>query len=426
MNAHAPLVLLAATAALTLANTRAQAPTQIGAGTAQARDILSPFRQPDQDYPVPDALYDALRRMQNIADHVDYDDKSFDEHGREIVDHPDWRAAYRDLERVRGRGFEGQLARIIRRSRSAADRDTAFYGAFFGETPEHVINLIAHIPGEPHRPTREKAMNRAIPYLRANLGRRVDELTEEQRQHLAAMRRESGQLGKNEDLVADHFAYGLNIKPFAELLALDDSLDRAQGWWFFKEVVRMRREEVDIWLRPLVGRIRLAVREGQPIERRQVFELLSILDPKGRTPPPANAEGERVTEWSSDVIESVFDPIRVVSEGLVELYPGRDRDALVRVGLDLLRRGGLGQPARGQLENGDWYGGVRISTRPEPLDQLPIPVGATLTAINSKGFNDEEELLGVIETFLEAGNVRLLVEFVQAGKAKAVEFRIID
>ena len=428
MFAQAPHVLLAATAALSAFGAGAQDPTKVGAGTAQARDILSPFRAPDQDYPVPDAVFDALRRMETIADNIDSNSSSssFDKEGRQIIDHPEWQAAYRDLTAARGRGFEGQLARIMRRSRSAADRATAFYGAFFGETPEHVINLISHIPGEPSRPTREKAMARAIPYLRANLGTRVNQLSEDQRQMLIAMRREAGQLGANQGLEAGSFAYGLNIKPFAELLALDDSLDRAQGWWFFKEVVRMRRNDVDVWLRPLVGRIRLAVREGEPLERRQVFELLSFLDPMGRMPPPANAEGERVTEWSSEVIESVFHPIRVVSEGLVELYPGKARDALVEVGMDLLRRGGLGQPARGQLENGDWFGGVKIAARPEPLDQLPIPNGSTLTHVNSKGFSNEAELLEVIETLVKAGNVRLLVEFVERGKPKAVELRIID
>jgi len=396
----------------------------------QKSDILTPFRNPTQDYAPPDAVYEALRTMQAVAEGPARDSVRTDQDGREVCDHPEWKAAFQRLEAAKGPSYENYLAQIMRRSRSVEDRATAFYGAFFGDHPEHVINLISHIPGEPFRPTREKALARAIPYLRVHLTRRFGDLSETEQAELMAGRPQVGSpaaksMGITSDPTAESFLYALNLKPFAELLLVEDPLDRAQGWWFFKELVQLRRGDVDSWMRPMVLRMRRAAVSDNKVERNEVFGLLAAIDPQRRSPPPIDAEGDALTDWINDVIESVFPPIRTVSEGLVEIYPGRQREELIAVGRDVLRRGGLGEFKADRFENGDWYRGIQINALLPPLEKLGLPVGAVLCSLNGQPITGEKQLLDAVTKQLTAGAVSLIVEYARGGEMRAVEFRVL-
>src|SRR5262245_22659732 len=130
------------------------------------RDALSPFRNPQDIVAPPDELFVKLSTMRRIADEPGAA-KSFDAEGREIVDDDAWREARRQAERI---GIDAAiLANLMRKSRNADDRAVAFYAGFFSPNEEHVFELIAHIPGEPERKTRERAYPRAIAYLRAHI-----------------------------------------------------------------------------------------------------------------------------------------------------------------------------------------------------------------------------------------------------------------
>src|SRR5262245_41372076 len=188
------------------------------------RDILSPLRNPVDPCAPPDELVPQLRNMEAIATAPNAA-KSFDKEGREVVDDKAWRAAKAQVDRL---GIDASnLAQIMRLHKNAGERATAFYAMFFVPNPDYVVNLIAHIPGEPERKTREAAMPRAIEYLRVTLRRRFGDLSPEQKAELvkalpkvgSPQARAAGVVREPQD--EDHL-HDLRLTPFFQLLDLDD------------------------------------------------------------------------------------------------------------------------------------------------------------------------------------------------------------
>jgi len=394
------------------------------------RDILSPFRDPDQDYPPPDAVYAALRTMKNVAEGPGRDALSYDPDGREVCEHPAWSRAFRDLGDAMRQGYEGDLAQIMRRSRSAEDREIAFYGAFYGTNVPDVINLISHIPGEPERRIREQALPRAIAYLRVHLQRRFGDLSADQQKALRDQRPAVGSpaakaRGITEDYTDETWLFGLNVKPFLELLDAEAPLDRAQALWFFKELMFIRPDLAHDWLRPQAPRIRRAATSPSDAERNEAFGLIAALDPEKRSPPGPDATEDEIHAWLDTVLEDVFPPVHRVSSGLVHLYPGRLRDRIVAAGQDVLRRGAMGRFVAERLPNGEYYRGIELNPLPEPLDELGFPTGAVVTAVNAQAVTKEAQLLDFLTKALQGGTHTFVVEYVRNQKVHAVEIRVI-
>jgi len=392
------------------------------------RDILSPFRSPQDVYAPPDALFEQLRIMQAIADRPGVT-KEFDAEGREIVDDPTWRAARAEVERL---GLDAAyLAQIVRLHKHDGQRATAFYGAFFVTNRDHVFNLISHIPGEPVRKTREAAMPRAIGYLRANLGRKFGALSQEEKDTLtkalpqigspAAKARGLTRLPKDEDHLHE-----VRLKPFFQLLDLDEAIDQAQGLWFLKEVFAIRRDQAQLWLEPALPRLRQLLQSENDVVRNEAIGVLQQIGPKNWRQPPVDDPRDLQT-WADEAIKALFPPIRNVNDTIVQLQPSPERDAIVAAGRKALETSAIGDPVTGRTPDGQYYRGYRIASVPEELRPLAIPREAILTRVNGVAVVDAATLLATVRTQLEkVGHPRtLFVEYLRDGTLHAIEYRIL-
>ncbi|GAB4152381.1 MAG: hypothetical protein Fur0037_21150 [Planctomycetota bacterium] len=414
-------------------------PSAIAAARAQGggypeRDILSPFRNPSEIYAPPDAVYEQLRVMRGIAADPRME-KYFDENGVEVVDDPRWKAA---REKLAALGIDaGYLAQIMRTSRNADDRDLAFYGAFFCDNPSYVLNLIAHIPGEPVRATRRSALPRAVAYLSAHLRRKWGDLTEEQKKALnlpAVGSPAANAAGLKRAPSDQEHLYSLNLKPFLQLLDLDDPEDQALGLWFVKECSLLQIDLAKAWLEPVLPRLRALLRSEDSRVREQARGLFAAIGPKDLGEAP-KTDGPELDAWAKKASDRLFPPIRAISEGLVELHPGPEREAIAKAGRQALLGGSIGEPISVRGDDGRWIRGFRVARVPEGLEALRIPAGSVVISVNGCPVADGKELLALVEKILAPGGDRsrrpagrrfsIVVEFARNGRTMAVEYRIL-
>jgi hypothetical protein len=404
-----------------------------------ARDVLSPFRAPDEIAAPPDALFAALRTMRRIADDPAAV-KSFDVDGREVIDDEMWRAAREEAERI---GVDaGMIAVQIRSNRNADERALAFYGAFFCGNIDHVFNLISHIPGEPVRQTRERAYPRAIAFLKAHVGRRFGDLSPERK---AAIQAEMPQIGSpaakargitrmptDEDML-----HTVHLPPFYQLLDLDDAMDQAQGLWFVKETCLARRDLAASTLEPALPRIRQLLRSPEASVRHEAFGVFCAIADKDLKVPDAK-DTAAVESFAVAAGKSMFPPLRRTSEGLLWLLPGEERDALVAAALAALDKESLGRPDRGETSSGVPFRGFRIDTVPEALASLAIPQGAVILSVNGVAIHDAKSLRKAVEDqfwFIDRSESKegvkkqkstatIVVEYQKGDETKAMEYRV--
>lgn len=392
------------------------------------RDILSPFRNPVDTCAPPDELFRQLRNMQAIVASPDAV-KSFDKDGREVVDDKNWRAARAQVERI---GIDAaNLAQIMRLHKNAGDRATAFYAMFFVANPDHVVNLIAHIPGEPVRETRQAAMPRAVEYLRVNLRRRFGDLSAEQK---AEVQRALPQIGSPEAKARgvvraprdeDHL-HDILLVPFFQLLDLDDALDQAQGLWFLNQVFTMRRDLALHWAEPALGRVhQLLLSDSQPVKEQAIAYFQAIGPAKLR--PPPTGDPHALQQWAEEAGKALFPPIRNLNDTIVQLHPSPERDAIAAAAVKALETSAIGDPVSGQAKDGKYYRGFRVITVPEELKALAIPAEAVITTVNGVGVTDGPTLLKTVSDQLrQLGHPRrLFVEYVRSGVQHAIEYRVM-
>ena len=129
--------------------------------------------------------------------------------------------------------------------------------------------------------------------------------------------------------------------------------------------------------------------------------------------------------WLDDVLYDVFPPIRIISPGLVDLYASEDLDQVIEKGRDVLSREAIGEPDSGKLPNGLFYRGFRIATLPRPLNKLGLPVGAVVTTIQGQPVATGAQILTALETWF-ANSRSVMVEYVEGGRTKAIEYRLVD
>ncbi len=392
------------------------------------RDILSPFRTPVETYAPPDELFKLLREMEAIAAAPNAP-RSFDKDGREVIDDVRWRAARAQVQRI---GIDaGYLAQIMRLNKHAGDRATAFYATFFCDNPDYVVNLIAHIPGEPERKTREAAMPRAVEYLRKNLRRRFGDLTPEQKLEVqkalpqigSPAARAAGVLRAPQD---DDHLHDILLVPFFQLLDLDDPLDQAQGLWFLKEVFLLRGDLALRFAEPSLPRVRQLLASDSAKVKEQAIGLFQAIGPARLREAPVD-DPRALQAWAEEASKALFPPIRNLNDTIVQLYASPERDAILDAGSKALETSAIGDPFVGQTKEGQVFRGFRVARVPDELKALAIPVESVITTINGLGVSDAATLLQTVRDQLRAlGHPRkLFVEYVRDGVTHAVEYRVM-
>ena len=413
----------AAAVACTLQVAAAQEPIHCG---YPERDILSPFRNPTDITAPPDELFRNLRIMKNLAEKMP-DKVSYDAKGRQVVDHETWRAAYDKVQQI---GIDaGSMAQMMRLHRNAEQRDVAFFAGFYCDNIGYVMELISHIPGEPVRQARERAFPKAVEFLRANLGRRFGDLSDEERELvLANMPKVGSPVAKARGIKRapqdqDHL-HALRMQPFFQLLDVEEAIDQAQALWFLKEVFTIRLDLANVWLEPALPRVKQLLVTGDDQVRKEAIELLQLIGPKKM--PAAPKDKEALMAWADAAAKHMFPPIRSINGAIVQLFPSEEREAIAAAVTKALENSSIGDPFRGQDKSGKWYSGFRVARVPEELKQLAIPVEAVITTVNGVAVDSGEGLLKLVTKFAKRRKpARVYVEYVKGGKGYAVEYRVM-
>lgn len=417
-------LILAATAALPAQQKQKAPPAYPG------NDILSPFRKCDEIYAPPDAVFEELKIMRGRAERESAR-TSFDKDGREVVDDDLWRAS---LARLRKMQLDpGYLANILRKSRNADERDLALYGAFLCADVAAVFNLISHIPGEPEMKTRQKAYPRAIAFLKAHIGRQWGGLSAEEKKALdlppigSPAAKAAGLTAEPKD--TDHL-YTLRLQPFFQLLDLDSPIDQAQGLWFLRECFAIRKDLARAWLEPALPRLRELLASDKTMVREHAIALLAVLAPKLKAPGP-NDGPDLIADWAEQAIRTEFPPVRIVSDGLVLLWPCEERDAMAQAAEEALRTGSAADSTNAKTTTGQPVRGVRITRVPKALEALPIKTGMVITFVNGTPINDTRQLLELCQQVLKprtpgtAPRGKLMFEYVIGNESRALEVRVM-
>ncbi|MEO6593868.1 MAG: hypothetical protein ABIP94_03850 [Planctomycetota bacterium] len=391
-------------------------------------DILSPFRTPGEVYAPPDALFRVLREMEAIANDPT-SVKTFDTEGREIVDSARWRLARSEADRI---GIDAAiLAQIMRTHKNANDRATAFCAMPFAANPADVLNLMAHIPGEPERKTRELAMPRAVGYLRANLGRRFGDLDEGQKKAILAA---TPEIGSPAAIAAgivrapqdSDTLFQLRLVPFFQLLDRDEVIDQAQALWFLKEVFTVRPDLALIWLEPSLPRVRQLLATTSDKVKEQAIGLFQLIGRADLRKPPID-DASAMQAWADEASKAMFPPIRNLNDTIVQIHPSPERDALIEAATKSLETSSIGDPYLGKAKDGTWRRGFRVARVPDELKVLAIPAEAIITTVNGVGIGSAATLLQTVREQLRTqGHPRtLFVEYVRDEVVHAIEFRIM-
>ncbi len=390
------------------------------------RDILSPFRSPADVYAPPDELFRNLRIMQGIADKMP-EKARYDDKGRQVVDHDAWRAAH---DRVQQLGIDaGLLAQMMRLHRDGGQRRTAYFGSFYCDNLGYVMELISHIPGEPVRATREMALPRAAAFLRAHLGRRFGDLTDEERALVVANMPQVGSpAAKARGLTRapderDHL-HSLRLVPFFQLLDCEAVIDRAQGLWFLRQVFDVRIDLAQAWLEPALPRVQQLLEDDDEAVKDAAIALIQSIGPADLAPPPEDAAALRA--WADLAGKHLFPAIRNLNDTIIQLFPGAERDAVAAAGVQALEQSSIGDPFRGQDKDGKWFSGYRLARVPDALAPLAIPAEAVITSVNGVAVESAASLLAVARKLCSrARPTRLFVEYVRDGERHAVEYRLM-
>ncbi|HEX5052588.1 MAG TPA: hypothetical protein VFZ65_12505 [Planctomycetota bacterium] len=391
------------------------------------RDLLSPFRNPGEVYAPPDELFRLLREMEAIANDPN-SIKKFDEEGREIVDSARWRLARAEVDRI---GVNAAiLAQIMRTHKNANDRATAFYAMTFAPSPVDVFNLISHIPGEPERRTRELAMPRAIAYLRAHLGRRFGDLTEDQKNAIvSAMPKIGSPMARSAGIVRaprdEDTLFELRLVPFFQLLDQDDPLDQAQALWFLKETFLVRLDLALKWLEPSLPRVRQLLASDDDKVKEQAIGLFQVIGPKDLQKPPT--DGSSLQVWADEACKALFPPIRNLNDTIIQIQPSPERDALIEAATKALETSSIGDPYLAQAKDGTWRRGFRVARVPDELKVLAIPAESIITTVNGVGVSNAKTLLQAVrdQLRLQGHPRKLFVEYLLGDAPRAVEYRIL-
>ncbi|MCB9888423.1 MAG: hypothetical protein H6836_02515 [Planctomycetes bacterium] len=396
----------------------------------RVHDNLQPFRAPSglvgQVPSSCEELIDELTQMRRLAKDARPDQLTRDAFGREICNLKTWTDAF---ERVKAKGLrnEGWLGKVFMEDSSRLRRSVCAYGMYYFNNAQHILNLIAMLPGEPVREIREDGMVRALEFLRV---------------HLPKSQPQNPKDPTNGVVVP---TYNFNPLPFFQLLDAKDASDRAQGLWFLANVLRIRHDLGRAYFGEIKDRLpALLLSDTKPV-RSAAVDLLAEIDRNKKRVRQANDSDADLREWFTALDYELFPPIRHVSSGLVELYPSKDLREIGKVGKRSMVDSFFPR-ASVKTKTGKVRYGIRVPTLPDSLKKLGIPDGAVLVGVNGEPVSQASDVLRIVSSFVElhqkaqaaraaSGQAKapaprrapaLMVEYVEQGVEKLKEFRLMD
>ncbi len=391
---------------------------------------LQPFRAPkgfdmtmlpNQRFP---PFWNDIAKLSGIRKAAPAGTVSFDRDGREVVDSKAWRET---LERVRitNPKLEGQVGQVLRHSKSLKLRQHAYYGLFYFNDIQNVLDLAAQICAEPDHRTRQDGYRRTLKYLAVHLVESVP---------LVAGRYNSPVKPK----------YNFNIWGFLQLPRLGNQpREQAEGLWFMTEVLRIRHDLGRVYLMEIKDVIPQLLSSPSASVRQETVKLLRVIDRNKHKVPTGNASAEQLLAWWDDIAYELLPPVEHVSTGKTILHPSKDLDDIIDVGKQVLaKKDMIGTVKTVSLDNGRLRRGLEIQRLPRPLHLLGIPKGAVITSVNTVLIEDSASLLNCLNKAVEEHQDKkkareddktapvpplvFLVQYVHKGRELAKDFHVIE
>lgn len=347
---------------------------------------LRPFRKPGEKLVGAQVsqlndLLRSLRKMMAIANKADPKQVSFDSTGREVVQDDAWKAAYETVKQD-GLKMAGWLGLILQKDVDAVRRGLAAYGMYYLNNPQEIFHLISYLPGEPRADIREAGMQRALEFLSV---------------HLPESKPQNSKSPDN-GIVVPRFLF--NPLPFIQLLDQPNNVDIGQGIWFLSELLKIRPDLGRAYFDEIYEILPKLLRSKSKTVRLRTLDFLAAVDRKSNRRQKVGDSIEAQLEWVKTLDYELFPPIRRISSGVVDLYPSEDLDRLIAAGKKLLASGLQQGTAKGTGEFVRY--GIRLDSVPAPLDQIGIPTGALIVAINAAPTRNVKELRLRIDEALKA------------------------
>ncbi len=351
---------------------------------AKAYPGLKPFRSPQgyDERTLPKgrwpSFWDDIRVLHGIRQGAPADKISYDEHGREIVDTQAWRDA---LERVRLSNLKlaGHVAMVFRDSTSLQLRRDGYYGLFYFDEIQDVLDLAAQICAEPDRPTRQEGFARTLRFLAVHLPK-----SEPIRPDL------EGSPVKPK--------YRFNIWGFLQLVRLqNDPRSQVEGLRFITDVLRIRHDLGRAYLVEIRDMVPKLLSSRSRSVREETVKFLKVIDRNKHKAPGGSADTKDLQAWYDGIAYELLPPVEYVSTGKTILHPSKDLDDIIAVGQKVLaREGAIGTIKLVSLDNGRLRKGLEIHTLPRPLHLLGLPKGSLITNINTTPVTGSRQLLDCI------------------------------
>ena len=376
---------------------------------AKSYPSLKPFRKPGgyDERALPrgrwPSFWNDIELLHGIRDSAAADKISYDENGRETVDTAAWRDA---LERVRISNLKlaGHVGQVFRHSTSRKLRRDAYYGLFYFDEIQDVLDLAAQICAEPDRRTRQEGFARTLRFLAVHLPKSVP------------IRRDlEGSPVKPK--------YRFNIWGYLQLLRLEnDPRSQIEGLRFVTGVLRIRHDLGRAYLIGIKDMIPKLLTSRATSVREETVRLLSVIDRKKHKAPRGNANTKDLLAWYDDIAYELLPPVEHVSTGKTILHPSKDLDDIIAVGERVLaKRDAIGTIKLVSLSNGRLRKGLEIRTLPRPLHLLGIPKGAVITNINTTPITSSQQLLDCIHQEVDRHKQQVEVVLERRGKREHKE-----
>jgi hypothetical protein len=336
---------------------------------------------------------------------------SFDAEGRETCTDPQ----FLRLREAVGKRLErqaGWLGTIVRESPSIKARMAAYYGGFFVESVQDSVSLLSYLPGEPVAEIRQEGLRLALPFLERWIPA-VQAPAPGEDQDAAAAGRPATHPG----------GYLPDVRTFINLMRSTSSRDCALTLDVLERCLRLQRRACLPMVEVMAPEFRQCLRAGN---EELVGACRRFLATVAEDPAAAEGDASKLEQRLAAELKRLFPSIRVVSDGLIDLYPGAELDAVVRVGRQALDRGTLG--AHGEIpathNRPRVIRGLVLSAPPAELKVLGFKPGDCILSLDGSPVQNCRSLLDHLEKAVAANRKTFLVEYFSGDQVRAKEFRV--